>query len=104
MHRELLPTDSEGCIRADVVERMQWEPVEVRAGETLVVPLAHAAPQRTQPLVDRTARALYPTYNAASEGDHRADYYRDKLAEFAASERGDKVRVSLIGDFQGRSV
>jgi hypothetical protein len=45
-------------------------------------------------------RALYPTYNAASEGDLRERYYEQKLAEFAdADDTGP--RVSLIGDFQG---
>ena len=103
MHRELLPTDSDGCIRADVAEGMQWAPVEVRAGETLW--FHSRTPHRSGPNRSQTARrALYPTYNAASEGDRRADYYRDKLASFAASEGGDKVRVSLIGDFQGRPV
>jgi hypothetical protein len=103
MHRELLPTDSEGCIRMDVAETMQWERVEVCAGQTLW--FHSRTPHRSGPNRSKTARrALYPTYNAASEGDHRADYYRDKLAAFAASERGDKVQVSLIGDFQGRAV
>ena len=51
-------------------------------------------------------RALYPTYNAAAEGDLRDDYYREKLARFAAEgARADgKVKVSLIDDFQGDSV
>ena len=57
----------------------------------------------TRPTLAR--RALYPTYNAASEGDLRDDYYREKLATFAAEAAGDdRVRVSLIGDFQGRPV
>ena len=34
-HHELLPIDDVGCIRPDVVAQMEWEPVEVRAGETL---------------------------------------------------------------------
>ncbi len=50
-------------------------------------------------------RAVYPTYNAADEGDLRAEYYRQKLREFAVAGRADgKVQVSLIGDFQGRPV
>jgi hypothetical protein len=35
----------------------------------------------------------------------REDYYRQKAAELAAaSPGGDRVAVSLIGDFQGRPV
>jgi hypothetical protein len=40
-----------------------------------------------------------------SEGNLRDTYYRDKLAEFARSAGdGDRVQVSLIGDFEGRPV
>jgi len=52
-------------------------------------------------------RALYPTYNARSEGDLREAYYREKRARFAAGREGtaaDRVQVSLIGDFQGRAI
>jgi len=103
MHRELLPTDADGCIDPDIAAALTWATVEVHAGETLW--FHSRTPHRSGPNQSATARrALYPTYNAASEGDHRAEYYGDKLAEFAASERSERVQVSLIGDFQGRSV
>jgi hypothetical protein len=47
---------------------------------------------------------LYPTYNAASEGDLRDAYYREKLDRMARQRVGEHVQVSLIGDFQGRPV
>jgi hypothetical protein len=48
---------------------------------------------------------LFPTYNALREGDLRDRYYEQKAAEFNASrDGGSTVRVSLIGDFQGRPV
>jgi Phytanoyl-CoA dioxygenase (PhyH) len=105
-HRELLPTDDTGCIRPDVAEALPWTAVEVRAGQTLW--FHSRAPHRSGPNhSDRPRRALYPTYNAASEGDLRDRYYRQKQAELA--ERGPasgapRVPVSLIGDFQGRPV
>jgi hypothetical protein len=103
MHHEVLPTDDVGCIRADVVDALQWDPVEVRAGQTLW--FHSRTPHRSGPNTSSVARrALYPTYNAASEGDMRADYYDKKLAAFDASPEGDRVQVSLIGDFQGRAV
>lgn len=103
-HAEILPTGPDGCIRDDVVAAMDWEPVEVRAGQTLW--FHSRTPHRSGPNHGpMPRRALYPTYNAASEGDLRADYYRAKLAALADGD-GDptKVAVSLIGDFQGRPV
>jgi ectoine hydroxylase-related dioxygenase (phytanoyl-CoA dioxygenase family) len=103
-HAEVLPTDATGCIRADIVEALDWEPVEVRAGQTLW--FHSRTPHRSGPNAsDRPRRALYPTYNALAEGDQREAYYRQKLAELAAAgDDHERVPVSLIGDFQGRPV
>ncbi len=103
-HRELLPTDDEGCIEGDVAATLSWETVAVDGGTTLW--FHSRTPHRSGPNgSDRDRRALYPTYNAAREGDLRAAYYDQKLAEFAA-EAGDddRVKVSLINDFQGRPI
>jgi ectoine hydroxylase-related dioxygenase (phytanoyl-CoA dioxygenase family) len=103
MHQKLLPTDDNGCIRADVADELTWTPVEVRAGQALW--FHSLTPHRSGPNgSDTPRRALYPTYNARSEGDLRADYYRAKHDELAAVDAGDRVPVSLIGDFQGRPV
>jgi hypothetical protein len=97
-HGAVLPTDEIGCVRADVVATMTWDPVEVRAGETLW--FHSRTPHRSGPnLGSAPRRALYPTYNALAEGDLRAAYYEQKAAELAGS-----GAVSLIGDFQGRPV
>jgi 2-aminoethylphosphonate dioxygenase len=103
-HNRLWPTDDAGCIRADVVDSMAWVSVPVQAGDALW--FHSRTPHRSGPnLSMRPRRALYPTYNALSEGDLREDYYRQKAAELAAaSPGGDRVTVSLIGDFQGRPV
>jgi hypothetical protein len=102
-HHELLSVDERGCIRHDIVDAMQWDPVEVRAGQTLW--FHSRTPHRSGPNTSPSPRrAVYPTYNAASEGDLRDVYYRDKLAELAARPDGDRVAVSLIGDFEGRPV
>jgi hypothetical protein len=103
-HQELLPVDDAGCLRDDVVAALTWAPVEVRAGEVLW--FHSRTPHRSGPNLGTTPRrALYPTYNAAREGDLRAAYYEQKRAELAAA-AGDpsRVAVSLIGDFQGRPV
>ena len=103
-HAEVLPTDDRGCLRHDVEAAMSWTSVEARAGDTLW--FHSRAPHRSGPNRSPTARrALYPTYNAASEGDLRAAYYEQKLAELAvANGDPDRVPVSLIGDFEGRPV
>lgn len=101
-HAEVLAQDDAGCIHPDVVGSMSWEPVEVRAGETLW--FHSRTPHRSGPNRSSLARrALYPTYNALAEGDMRDAYYEAKLAALAAGVGGgDRVAVSLIGDFQGR--
>lgn len=104
MHHELLPTDGVGCIPADIAAALAWEPVEAREGQTLW--FHSRTPHRSNPnRSSRPRRALYPTYNAASEGDRRADYYRQKKAELSHRDQtGGGVLVSLIGDFQGRAI
>ena len=100
---EILPVDDRGCITPAIVARLEWQPVPLRAGQTLWfhsrTPHRSAANHSKQP-----RRALYPTYNAAREGDLRAAYYEAKRTAFASAPDGDRVRVSLIGDFEGRPV
>jgi hypothetical protein len=102
-HQGLLDTDERGCITASVVEEMDWQFAPIRAGQTLwfhsLTPHRSGANRST-----RDRRALYPTYNALSEGDLRESYYAEKLERFAAAERGERVVLSLIGDFEGRPV
>lgn len=102
-HADLLPMDDVGCIRADVVAELEWVPAEVHAGEVLW--FHSRTPHRSGPNPGpRPRRALYPTYNAAAEGDLRAAYYEEKRRSLAEVDGGDRVAVSLIGDFQGRPV
>ncbi|MCD9622282.1 phytanoyl-CoA dioxygenase family protein [Rhabdothermincola salaria] len=99
-HHDLLPTDDTGCVRPDVVATLDWQPVAVRAGQVLW--FHSRTPHRSGAnRSDRPRRALYPTYNAAAEGDLRQAYYRQKQAEFAAGAADGRVPISLIGDFQG---
>jgi hypothetical protein len=102
-HHERLPVDSVGCIRGDRVSQMEWVAAPAKAGQTLwfhsLTPHRSGANHST-----RDRRALYPTYNAAREGDLRDAYYHEKLERMARQRVGDHVQVSLIGDFQGRPV
>jgi hypothetical protein len=103
-HEHLLATDDEGCIPSHVAASLCWVAVPVKAGDTLW--FHSRTPHRSGPNRSQLPRrAIYPTYNAVAEGDMRAAYYRQKLEEFAAAgASGDRVQVSLIGDFQGRPV
>ena len=102
-HGEVLPMDDRGCVRSDIVERLVWEPVPLPAGRTLW--FHSRTPHRSGPnRSDRDRRALYPTYNAASLGSLREDYYAEKLRRFLDTPPGERVTVSLIGDFEGRPV
>jgi len=97
----VLPTDERGCLTSSVARELAWEPVAVPAGATLW--FHSRTPHRSGPnRSSRPRRALYPTYNAAREGDRRAEYYRAKAAAFAEAAPGDRAQVSLIGDFEGR--
>ena len=103
-HQEILPSDDDGCITAEVVSQMEWMPVELKAGQTLW--FHSRTPHRSSDnLSSHDRRALYPTYNALSEGDLREKYYEQKLVEFATPQDNEtKVRVSLINDFRGKPV
>jgi len=97
----VLPMDERGCVDRSIETTLDWERVEVPAGATLW--FHSRTPHRSGPnRSSRPRRALYPTYNAAREGDRRAEYYAAKAAAFATAEPGDRARVSLIGDFEGR--
>ena len=99
----ILPTDERGCVDRSVEATLSWEAVSVPAGSTLW--FHSRTPHRSGPnRSSRPRRALYPTYNAAREGDRRAEYYATKAAAFASTAPSERAQVSLIGDFEGRPV
>ena len=104
LHHEVLPMDIKGCIDPALVATFHWMTVPLKAGQTLW--FHSRTPHRSGPNNSQNdRRALYPTYNALSEGDLRSRYYEQKLKEFAESkENNESVRVSLIGDFEGKPV
>ncbi len=104
--RELLDVDERGRIPEEVTGTLDWRPLVASPGDLVV--FDSAAPHRSGiNSSDRPRRAMYLTYNAASEGDFRVRYYADKDAEFSASDGtfgGDRVRISISDDFLGRPV
>jgi ectoine hydroxylase-related dioxygenase (phytanoyl-CoA dioxygenase family) len=102
--REVLAMDGVRGLSAEVVDALDWHPVELAPGDLLwfdsYVP-HHSGPN----LTDVPRRALYLTYNAASAGDFRTTYYEDKQATFAGlDDGGDRARLSITDDFRGRPV
>jgi ectoine hydroxylase-related dioxygenase (phytanoyl-CoA dioxygenase family) len=93
-------TLANGCLEMADVPRLrdmigrEWEPLTDRemSGFSLiplpaepgdVVFFDSYVPHASKPnLTDQARRALYLTYNRASDGDHRAQYFADKRAAF----------------------
>jgi len=102
-HQVLLDQDDRGCLTAKDINEMNWQPMPLRAGQTLFF---HAlTPHRSgSNNSQRDRRALYPTYNGASEGRLREKYYEAKIKAFESPSDFDGVRLSLIGDFEGKPV
>lgn len=66
-----------GNMRSDIVERLTWNPVEMRPGDVLVFDsfVPHGSePNRSR----RSRRALFVTYSPARDGDLYEDYYAEK--------------------------
>lgn len=106
-HRDgLLAMDDKGCIAPDVAERLDWRATPTQPGDALF--FSSFAPHLSPPNHSRRSRrALYLTYNAASEGGFRDSYYREKRESLAARELSngvDQGRISKIGHFQGNTV
>lgn len=98
-HDTLLPDDGDGCIDATVADTLDWAPVPMRAGDVLW--FGSRVPHRSGTnRSGSTRRAIFCTYNAASEGDLRDRYYADKLRYFAETD-APSSRLSTVGDFQG---
>lgn len=102
--REVLAMDGLRGLSAEVVETLEWHPVELWPGDLLW--FDSYVPHRSGTnLTDVPRRALYLTYNAASAGDFRATYYEDKQATFAGLDgEADRARLSITDDFLGRPV
>ncbi len=103
----MLSLDDAGCITPRIAASLTWTPVYVPAGGVLF--FSSYTPHRSGP--NQTAvsrRAMYLTYNAASEGDLRAAYYQHREQQLAAheetAEADTTARISTIGHFLGHRV
>lgn len=96
-----LPTDDGGVIRPDVVAALEWRPVELRAGDALLIDgtLPHCS-QRNASAAGR--RVLVASYTPAGECYSRDAYYAARTSEMtAATGRNVGYRISVLADFAG---
>jgi len=78
---EILPMNADRTLTDQVVESLTWQSIETEPGDIVI--FSSFLPHRSgvnQSLQSR--RAVYATYAKASEGDHRAEYFRQKRALF----------------------
>lgn len=79
--QKTLPQEPDGTVSRVVAAKRNWHPLEIPEGSVLFfdsyVPHRSAANGSDQP-----RRALFITYNRASEGDHRDAYYTNKREVF----------------------
>lgn len=79
--RGILPQAPDGTLAKEVIDSLHWEPVIMQPGDVLFfdsyIPHGSAANHSALP-----RRALYITYNRASEGDYREAYFKHKREAF----------------------
>ena len=96
--------ETRGVIHPEVADALAWEAASVYPGD--VVLFDSYAPHKSGTNTSAAPRrAYYLTYNAASAGNLRDQYYADKKAEFAQSGGhfdGERARISVNDDFLGR--
>src|SRR5262245_31132200 len=77
----LLPQAEDGTLRSDVVEALAWRPLPLAPGDLVL--FDSYVPHRSGPnRAEEPRRALYVTWNRASEGDRREAYFALKRRGF----------------------
>jgi Phytanoyl-CoA dioxygenase (PhyH) len=101
---ELLPTDDRGVVRQDVVASLRWEPVEVRAGDAVLLD-GHAPHYSETNRGAERRRVLVASYAPRHEGYTRERYYSARAETMRrASEQDGRFRISTLADFDGVEV
>ena len=79
--RVFLPSEADGTLNPEVMAGLEVEPLLAVPGDVIVFDAW--APHRSGPnRSDGARRSYYLTFNPASAGDHRAEYYARKRACF----------------------
>ncbi|TKA76877.1 hypothetical protein B0A55_03209 [Friedmanniomyces simplex] len=80
-HKMQVPIAADNCIEPTWIAEQHWIPVELAAGDALIFgsALAHRSAANTS---NQARKALYATYNCASEGDLHDEYYARRKVEW----------------------
>ncbi|HXJ36181.1 MAG TPA: phytanoyl-CoA dioxygenase family protein [Candidatus Eisenbacteria bacterium] len=95
--RKILPQNPDGTVRADVLERLVSTPLLAEPGDVIVFDawVPHWSGRNDS---QTSRRTYYMTFNPASAGDHRADYYARKRELFPPEyERRPGVDYAKLG-------
>lgn len=78
---ESLEMNEDLTLSDNAIARFKWEPIETAPGDLVL--FDSYVPHRSAPnLSDASRRALYATYNKASDGDFRDRYFAEKRLAF----------------------
>ena len=99
----LLPTNSRRCLKTNVAEAMRWQPVLTNPRDALFFGsyTPHYSPTNKS---EEARRALYLTFNPASSGNLRAEYYSQREERLAAAKHENIKLISTIQHFNGRTI
>ena len=94
----VLPHDKNGCIIKNEYIKLNWIPMKMYPGDCLF--FNSFIPHKSYiNYSSKSRKAIYLTFNDASEGNLRKKYY----AERDQNLKGNKDRISTIGHFQGKN-
>jgi hypothetical protein len=95
--RKFLPHNPDGTLRPEVMDGLDVEPILAEPGDAIIFDAW--VPHRSGPNTTAAPRrSYYLTYNPASAGDHRAEYYARKRECFPPEyERKPGVDYGTIG-------
>jgi hypothetical protein len=100
----VLPVDGRGVVRADVVESLEWSPVELAPGDALLIGglLPHYSEMNRS---SSARRVLVASYAPLSETYSRDTYYSARKETMEQSTARDgQFRISTLADFEGVEV
>lgn len=88
----MLPQDAGMALDPEFSATLDWKPVETQIGDVLFFDsyIPHGSGPNTS---SRSRKALYITYNKASEGSYRDQYYADKREVFPPDVERDPNKV-----------
>ena len=101
--RGLLATNSKRCLTKDVAEAIRRQPVPTNSHDALFFGsyTPHYSPTNKS---EEARRALYLTFNRASCGNLRAEYYSQRNKSLEIAERHNRKLISTIQHFNGSTV